>query len=68
LSVGGGLDIGGCDEPFAGVVCVPDVPAGVAMLPGADEVGAGEVPLFCVAPETPPLVPDVPGVVPIDDP
>ena len=68
LSVGGGLDTGGCDEPFDGADCVPDVPAGVAMLPGADAVGAAEVPLLCVAPEAPPLEPGVPGAVPITDP
>jgi hypothetical protein len=63
LSVGGG-----CDEPFAGAVCVPEVPAGVEMLPGADVVGAGEVGLVVVLPETPPLEPDIPGAVPIADP
>jgi hypothetical protein len=63
LSVGGG-----CDEPFAGAVCVPEAPAGVAMLPGADVVGARELGLLCVAPETPPLGPRVPGAVPIADP
>jgi hypothetical protein len=63
LSVGGG-----CDEPFAGAVCVPEVPAGVEMLPGADVVGAGEVGLVVVLPETPPPEPDIPGAVPIADP
>ena len=62
---GGGLDAGGCDEPFDGVVCVPDVPAGVAMLPGAELAGCGEMGLLCVVPETPPLEP---GVVPIAEP
>jgi hypothetical protein len=63
LSVGGGLDTGGCDEPLAGAVCVPEVPAGVAMLPGADVVGAAEVGLVVM-----PLEPDIPGAVPIADP
>lgn len=44
---------------------MPDVPAGLAMLPGVDVAGSGEVGLPCVAPETPPAEP---GVVPIVDP
>ena len=58
MSVGGG-----CDEPLAGAGCVPEVPAGVEMLPGADVVGAGEVGLVVM-----PLEPDIPGAVPIADP
>ena len=63
MSVGVGLDIGGGDEPFDGAACVPDVPAGVALLPGADVVNAGEVGLVCVAPEAPP---PEPGAIPVD--
>ena len=33
------------------------------MLPGADVVGAEEVGLLCMAPETPPLEP---GAIPVD--
>ena len=63
MSVGGGLDTGGCDEPFGTEVCVPDVPAGLEILAGADVAGGGEVEF--APPETPPVEP---GVVPIDAP
>lgn len=65
LSAGGELDTGGCDEPFDGVGCVPDVPAGLATLPGADVAGCGDLGFDCVAPETPPAGL---GFVPIVDP
>src|ERR1051325_4489618 len=64
LSVGGGLDTGGWDEPFGADVCVPEVAAGLAILPGAD-VAAGELGLLCAPPETPPVGP---GVGPVDAP